>query len=447
MVSDPGETLGEVPEAKSGDRAAYGRQLAVTLVLLALYWHGPSVGLPFVDRAALPGFDRNVLSILALDLTPLLTGFLLVELFSLLARPGKRLRRGGLAGRATLNRAALATSLVVAAAQALGIALFLESMRTPDGAPAVSAPGWAFRITLIATLTAVTAALFALGNFLSVRGIGNGFCLLLLADLARSVFQEWEGWSPVPGQVTPLAVLTSPLVLLALLLLAYFTAAERRQPALPVFPQGVAPVVWAVGLLVLPGSFQRFFTPSAPPFQPGSWASIGALLVLIPVLSWGAFHMFSGPSRLKSELRGDPKALAGLALALRRRLLPSTAALTAGAVALFAWGAFQPTPPVSWISFAALGGAVAIGLDLRDQLRFTARHGGAERLLELDNVHLANRLAERLQSRGLDVHFQALRYRSLFFFFGPLVKIGLLVPGEQAEQAWQEIEEVPVEVV
>lgn len=450
MVSDPGEALGEVPEAKGRDREAYWRQLVVTLVLLALYWQGQSVGLPFLDRGAFLGFERrDLLSILALNLNPLITGFVLVELFSLVTRPGKRLRRGGLAGRATLNRAALVTSLISAALQAFGVALSLERMTPLYGEPAVSSPGWVFRTAVVVTLTAVTAALFAMGNFLSVRGIGNGFCLFLLTDLARSVYRAWKVRSIDPVPFRPLDLLASPLVLAALLLLAYILAVERRRPLalLPAFPQGIVPMVFALSLLGMSGVVQRFFTPSVLPFEPGPWLGIAALLVLIPLLSWAAFHLFSGPSRLKSELAEEPEELAGLALALRRRLPLSTATLALAAVGWAAWNAFGSPTSVRGIGLTAIAIAVAVGLDLRDQLRFTMRHGRAERLLELDNVHLAHRLAERLQSRGLDVHLQARRYRSLFFFFTPLVKIGLLVPQEQVEKAWQEIEEVPVEVV
>jgi SecY len=455
MVADPDEVPGEVLEQRGAGRETWWRQLVVTLVGLVLYWLGESVPLPFLDREAVASFQEAAdlglgrLSILALGVAPLLTGFILVELFSLLFPPGKRLRRGGMAGRAKLNRAALIASFVIAAVQALGIALFLESVTSPGGMTLATSPGWAFRIATVATLMGATAALFALGNLLSVQGIGNGFCLFVLTDLARSAWWAWQAAPPDADPAASAFALATPVVLFGLPLLAYFVASDRERPPgpLPAFPQGILPVTLALVALGLPGYLQRFWPESAPLSPPQPWTDLVALLVLVPVLSWATFHLFSGPSRLKGEMAGDPEELAGLALTLRRRLKPSTGLLIAGAVAVFAWQVFQPGAQVSWIDFASLAIALAIGLDLRDQYRFAARHGGAERLLELDNVHLAHRLADRLRAGGVDVLLQARRYRSLFFFFGPLVKIGLLVPRDQVERAWQEIEEVPVEVV
>ncbi len=456
MVTGPDEPPGDVQEQRSAVRETWWRQLVITLVVLVLYWLGASVPLPFLDRAAVAAFQEAVdfdlgldrFSILSLGVGPLLAGFLFVELFALLTPAGKRLRRGGMAGRAKLNRAALVASFVIAAVQALGVALFLESVTSPGGLALVTSPGWAFRIAIVATLTAATAAVFALGNLLSVQGIGNGFCLFVLTGLARSAWGAWQAAPPDPDPAASAFALATPVVLFGLPVLAYFVASDRVRPPgrLPAFPQGIVPAAWALVVLGLPDILQWIVPESRPP-QPQPWTDLVALLVIVPVLSWAAFHLFSGPSRLRSELAGDADELAALALALRRRLAPSTAVLTAGAVAVFAWQAFQPGAQVSWIDFTALAIALAIGLDLRDQYRFTARHGGAERLLELDNVHLAHRLADRLQAAGVDVLFQARRSRSLFFFFAPLVKIGLLVPRDQVERAWQEIEEVPVEVV
>ena len=81
------------------------------------------------------------MSLLALGLTPLFLGFILVELFALMTSPGRRLRQSGAAGRARLNRAALITGLLIAALQAAGIARGWRSCPAPAAPLSWGPPG------------------------------------------------------------------------------------------------------------------------------------------------------------------------------------------------------------------------------------------------------------------------------------------------------------------
>jgi hypothetical protein len=56
-------------------------------------------------------------------------------------------------------------------------------------------------------------------------------------------------------------------------------------------------------------------------------------------------------------------------------------------------------------------------------------------LAQLDDVHFTLRLAERLAEEGIDALARNHRFRSLYFFLGPLYKIDLLVPAENLEFA------------
>src|SRR5947199_3566495 len=170
-------------------------RLLLTFVLLALYYFGHRLKLPLVNPEAVallaPRFImlRTVsrFSLLGLGFAALFSGFILVELFSVATSPGRRLRQSGAAGRARLNRAALVTSLLLAALQALGIALFLETAHNSAGEPFVPNPGLGFVLVLMATVTASTAAVFVLATLLSDYGIGNGFALLNLAELGPAL--------------------------------------------------------------------------------------------------------------------------------------------------------------------------------------------------------------------------------------------------------------------
>src|SRR5215213_4997494 len=100
-------------------------RLLLTAALLGLYALGYFVPLPGLVPDLPPELRHGSTSVLALGVTPLLIGFALVEIFSLSTSPGRRIRARGGAGRATLNRAALATSLFVSALQGVGISRLL----------------------------------------------------------------------------------------------------------------------------------------------------------------------------------------------------------------------------------------------------------------------------------------------------------------------------------
>jgi hypothetical protein len=405
----------------------YGGRLLLTLAVLALYVLGRFVPLPFVHLDT-PAFSlsRERLSLMVLGITPLLQSFILVELFSLVTSPGYRLRQSGAAGRSRLNRAALITGLLIAATQAMGIALWLERMTRPDGFPLVPFPGLGFRLFTTLTLTAATAALYAMGQFLSAYGIGNGFALLMLTDTVGSIWR-----SVAKGKGSPdssLVPLLSLLLAVGLAVLAFRFIRSAEDQWIPAFPQSVMPVLWGLAVFPLIGVFGYSLS-----LSPG--LAVLAPLIAIPAFSWLTFHLFSSRPRLQANLSDPEEFLDELEATLRRRAVPATVLLTLGTVAVLAWREFQPNTIAFSFTFLDILILVAIGLDLWDQHRFERRVGATALLTRLDNVHLSYRLEERLQEEGIEALARGHQFRSLYFFFGALFKIDVLIPAEQLGQA------------
>src|SRR5436305_3493666 len=301
MVTDVTDAVIEPARAP----ISYPVRVVVTLLLLAAYVFGRRLTLPGVDHDALLELrlGTDLSGILMLGINPLITGFLLVELFSLMTSPGRRLRERGTDGRATLNRAALIASLLLAGVQAAGIARTLETMPSLGGASIVAFPGLGFMLTTVATLTAATAALFALCQAISAYGIGNGFALLLLTHVVLSIVQ---------GGSRSLTTLDSQfqgtLLLLALGaavgIVLFFRRAEDAW--LPAFPQGLAPAQVAVSVSPLVWLAIVWLARMPRDTRPPAFAGPLMAPVLIPPLSWAAFHLFSSRARLQANLT-DPE--------------------------------------------------------------------------------------------------------------------------------------------
>ena len=432
-------------DATDSDKSARPRaalpweaRLLLTLALLALYHFGHRLPLPLVQGRfeELPGLASRI-NLLSFGFMPLFTGFLLVELFSVATTPGRRLRQAGVSGRARLNRAALGTSLVVAALQALWFAKVLETMTTPGGASFVADPGPGFVLVTMATVTAMTAAVFVLANLLSDYGIGNGFALLNLMDLGAQIaglrrqdFNLEDSGSPVPG-----------FWLLGLAVLAFLVIRQLRggeATHTPGFPQGILPVEWTGSILVFLAL--RFWGST----QGNPWMLSGCALAGVVLLSWVFFHLFSSRARLEDNLPETPEVLDGLAALLRRRLPLATMLLAAGTVAFMVWQRDQQFTFLATSGFLSLVVVIATGFDLVEQYRFMKRNGATVRLVQLDNVHFSYRLTERLEEEGIDALARGHVLRSLYFFFGPLYKIDVLVPAEDRDAAGRVLAELEV---
>jgi hypothetical protein len=430
------ESVTAVEPATPAAGMSYGARVFLTVLLLSLYVLGHRVPLPFVNTEAFAEAELlRTTNIMVLGITPLFIGFLLVEAFSAMTSSGRRLRAAGPAGRAKLNRAALVVSFVMCALQAWGLGRVLATMTSPSGLPLVTVPGAAFTVTAVATLAAVTAALFFVGNFLSEYGIGNGFSLLSLINIGWALLGAWSPWfegdagafaasDPRQGVGFLLAGI------LAALLIRYLQKSEAT--GTPPFPQGIVPVAWASSL-ASSSMFLRIFSddPSSLPW----FAGPVVVLIGVPFFSWFTFHLFSSRQRLANNLSEPEEVLDRLAETLFRRLLASTAVLTVGTTALVAWSWALPDTFMASLAFVDLAFVTVVAFDLRDQFLFLRRNGATARLIQLDNVHFSYRLVALLEEKGIDALARAHHHRALLFFFGPLIKIDVLVPRDQLDEA------------
>jgi hypothetical protein len=436
-------------------------RVVVTLVCLALFLIGSLFPSPLLDPDALAELESvlgdslvafassGLASWIPLGILPFVTGFLLIELASLIVPYGRRLRRAGVEGRRRIDRAALAAAFVVTWVQAAGAALFLVKTTPPWGAPITTSPAWLLTVT-IATGTFAAVGLAAL---ISRFGLGNGLVVLFVGSMFFWAVHDSAVFLVLDPSTDPEnrfvdSVLTGLFLGLVVFLYRRARTVEVMPPEgeplrlqVPALPQGAAPLSWVYsllgGLALLPELADRaWLDPNSPSALPGITVGVVALSVL-------AAWMFSAHRRAATNLEGIaevPKE--GWERVWKAQLAISTMVLLGGHVLpgyLHLAGA-----EAIWLLVGANTALflVATSLDLWHEARLVqAAPGGAvTQVVTLDNVHLAEYFRALCAREGIPHAVRAFHFRRLFYFFGPLFKMTLLVPEEEAERTAELVE-------
>lgn len=286
------ENLARLPELK--------KKLLWTFLLVAVYRIGVHVPVPGVDSAALADFFESAkntlfglfdmfsggglrnLSIFALGIMPYISASIIIQLLTVVSPElAKMQKEEGAAGRKKITQYTRYGTVLITVIQGFGIAVGLESMASPTGAPVVLMAGWAFRLMTIITLTAGTVFLMWLGEQMTERGIGNGISLIIysgiVAGLPRAVLSTFSLIKA--GELSPFVlILIVALMLAVLAAIVFMERGQRRIPIqyakrmvgrkmyggqtthlpLRVNTAGVIPPIFASSILLFPATLGEF---------------------------------------------------------------------------------------------------------------------------------------------------------------------------------------------
>ncbi|MBG3877095.1 preprotein translocase subunit SecY [Desulfovibrio oxamicus] len=286
------ENLARLPELR--------KKLFWTFLLLAAYRIGVHVPVPGVDSGALADFFASVqntlfglfdmfsggglrnLSVFALGIMPYISASIIIQLLQVVSPELKRMaKEEGAAGRRKITQYTRYATVLITVVQGFGIAVGLENMHSPAGAPVVLDAGWAFRMITIATLTAGTVLIMWLGEQITEKGIGNGISLIIFSGIVAGI----PGGIVKSGQLIKagdMSVFTAILVLaLMAVVLGCIVFMERGQRRIPIHyakrqvgrkmfggqsthlplrinTAGVIPPIFASSLLLFPATIASF---------------------------------------------------------------------------------------------------------------------------------------------------------------------------------------------
>ncbi len=166
------------------------------LAALVVYRIGAHIPVPGIDSVQLAQLfkqnQRGILgmfnmfsggalsrfTIFALGIMPYISASIIMQLMAVILPKLEGLKKEGEAGRRKLIQYTRYGTFILAAFQALGIAVALEAQ-----AGLVLDPGFGFRFTTMVTLVTGTMFLMWLGEQITERGLGNGISIVIFAGI------------------------------------------------------------------------------------------------------------------------------------------------------------------------------------------------------------------------------------------------------------------------
>jgi hypothetical protein len=384
------------------------RRLLITAAAVACFVLLQHIPAPLLDRDALEraGYDAvRLLSVGAIQLTPILSGFVLVELAAVLVPAWRRLR---VEARAKLWRASVITSVVLALVQAFGLARYFETMRVGND-PIVTRQGIDLYFPLVATLVAGTCFSLAMAEAIEVFGIGRGFSWLLAASGAPVLLQTAR--TLATEDVTPaMPVATAVATAGAVLALTF-----RRGFRLPTC--GLDPVFQAahfVTLGTMSGLLQKYVLSEFPAGWDQGSVLFGIEIFIVLALCFGLSSLYN-----RDAPPDDRPALWG--------------AIVRTAIFLVGFAVAQKY--AQGVHLLAFTTAAAVALDVGAELRGRAMHGPLAPVLRSSKPDQADEVVRKLSEAGIPTVLRGAYHRSLLHFFGPYLPIDVLVPEARAAEA------------
>ncbi len=180
------------------------KRVLFTIFMLGVYRVATQVPTPGVDGAALASFFSGMkgsifgvfntfsggalerFSVLALGIMPYITSSIIFSLLTYSIPKLSEIQKEA-DGHKKINQYTRYATVLLCLFQGYGLAVGLESVRSPNNLPVVLEPGYAFRFLTIISLTAGTMFVMWLGEQITERGIGNGISLVIFAGIAAGI--------------------------------------------------------------------------------------------------------------------------------------------------------------------------------------------------------------------------------------------------------------------
>jgi len=301
------------------------KKIFYTALFLVLYRLGSFIPIPGINASALQGFFNSVrdqgnnlfglldlfvggnferASVFALGIMPYITSSIVIQLLGSIIPYFEKLRKEGADGQKKLNQITRYGTVIIAAFNAVAIAVWLTSLSsgTMQVVPNANA---LFFLTCIITLITGTMIVMWLGEQITEYGIGNGISLIIFAGIIARYPQGFVNMYQlvVNGSLSIIKAILALVVMVAVTAsVILVTEATRKIPVqyakrivgrkvyggqstyipLRVNTAGVIPIIFAQSVLMFPATIATIFGQNSGFWEVvRAWLSPGAVLYTI----------------------------------------------------------------------------------------------------------------------------------------------------------------------
>lgn len=276
------------------------KRIFFTLGLLVVYRIGGHIPTPGIDASVLQTFFAGSsgtllgmfdmfaggafqkATIFALGIMPYISASIIMQLLGAVIPYIQKLQKEGDEGRKKITQYTRYGTVLIAALQAYGTAVYLKSIVGPSGIPAVSMGGESFIPLTVLTFTCGTIFIMWLGEKITERGIGNGISLIIfigiIARFPLAVVEEAQMVFAGTRSIF-IEVLMIALMVLVIAAVIVVTRGQRKIPVqypkkvvgrrvyggqtthlpLSVNSAGVIPIIFAQSIMFAPATVAQLF--------------------------------------------------------------------------------------------------------------------------------------------------------------------------------------------
>lgn len=269
------------------------KKILFTLLMFLIFRIGSHIPVPGIDKSQIAelidqikllGFFDTIsgsalknVSIFAMSITPYINASIIIQLLTVIF---PRLEAIAKDDRKKIVEYTRYLTVVLGFVQALGMAFYFRSSGAIADASVVS------MIVVILSLTAGTACLMWIGELITEKGIGNGISLIIFAGIVSRIpsgIAYLIEYAQQGAMNIVFVLLFLIIALAAIICVIIVNQGERRVPVqyakrvvgrkmyggqsthipIKVNSAGVIPVIFAMSLMFLPGTFASFFPDNA----------------------------------------------------------------------------------------------------------------------------------------------------------------------------------------
>ena len=325
------------------------KRVFFTLILLAIYRIGGQIPNPGISASALAEFWNaqkgtilgfvdlfsgqymSKMTIFALGIMPYISSSIILQLLTVVWPYLERLSKEGELGRKKITQYTRYGTILICLVQSIGIAYFLQTLKTNTGQPVVPNPGLGFIFLTVLTLTTGTVFVMWLGEQISERGIGNGISLIIFAGIVarfpaglNSIISGLKSgdWNPIK------IILLTAMMVSVIAFIVFVERGQRRIPVsyakrvvgrkvfggqsthlpLRVNTGGVIPIIFAASIITIPATIAALI--KTPAFQTfARWFNVGMplynLLYVAAIIFFTYFYVsiIFNPNDVAENLR------------------------------------------------------------------------------------------------------------------------------------------------